>query len=106
MVAPLLMAAGYDVTEAPNAETALKFMGDGKVFDVILSDIGMPGMDGNQFAATIKRDPGWRATPVVGLTADIDARETGPFDVLMRKFDREGLVHTVRGLIKSQECAA
>ena len=106
MVAPLLMAAGYDVTEAPNAEAALKFMGEGQVFDVILSDIKMPGMDGHQFAATIKRDPGWRATPVVGLMAEMDGREPGPFDVLMRKFDREGLVHTVRGLIKSQERAA
>ena len=83
----LLMAAGYDVTEAGNAELALKLMGEGKSFDVIVSDIGMPGMDGRQFAAAVKGDPGWRATPVVGLAADSDGSDPGVFDALT---DRTG----------------
>ncbi|MFO0345442.1 MAG: hybrid sensor histidine kinase/response regulator, partial [Labrys sp. (in: a-proteobacteria)] len=33
LVAPQLMAAGYDVTEAGNAELALRLMGEGKSFD-------------------------------------------------------------------------
>ena len=106
MIAPLLMAAGYDVTEAGNAELALKLMGEGKSFDVIVSDIGMPGMDGRQFAAAVKRDPGWRATPVVGLAADSDGSDPGVFDALTQKFDREGLIQTINGFVHSQERAA
>ena len=106
MVAPLLMAAGYDVTEASSAEAALKLMSDGRPFDLILSDIRMPGMDGAQLAAAVKRDPAWRATPIVGLAAEADGSDPGCFDVVARKFDREGLIHTVRGIIQSQERAA
>jgi two-component system chemotaxis sensor kinase CheA len=106
MVAPLLAAAGYDVTEAPNAELALKFKDEGKLFDLILSDIQMPGMGGHKFAAAIKQDPYWRSTPVVGLAADTDGDDRGRFDALTRKFDRDGLIETVRGFINSQERAA
>jgi two-component system chemotaxis sensor kinase CheA len=106
LVAPQLMAAGYDVTEAGNAELALRLMGEGKSFDIILSDIAMPGMDGRQFAAAVKRDPGWRATPVVGLAAESDGNEPGVFDALTRKFDREGLIQTINGFIHSEERAA
>ncbi len=106
LVAPQLMAAGYDVTEAGNAELALRLMGEGKSFDIILSDIAMPGMDGRQFAAAVKRDPGWRATPVVGLAAESDGNEPGVFDAMTRKFDREGLIQTINGFIHSEERAA
>lgn len=105
-MAPLLAAAGYDVTEAANAELALKMKDEGKFFDVILSDIQMPGMGGYKFADAIKQDPTWRSTPVIGLAADTDGDELGTFDALTRKFDRDGLLETVRGFIGSQERAA
>lgn len=106
MVAPLLAAAGYEVTEAPNAELALKMKDEGKTFDVILSDIQMPGMGGYKFASAIKQDAQWRSTPVIGLAADTDGDDMGTFDALTRKFDREGLLETVRGFIGSRERAA
>lgn len=106
MVAPLLAAAGYDVTEAANAELALKYKDEGKLFDLILSDIQMPGMGGHKFAAAIKQDPHWHSTPVVGLASDTDGDDRGRFDALTRKFDRDGLIETVRGFINSQERAA
>ena len=106
MVSPLLMAAGYEVTEASSAEAALKLMSDGRPFDLILSDITMPGMDGAQLAAAVKRDPAWRTTPIIGLAGETDGSDPGCFDVVARKFDRDGLIHTVRGIIQSQERAA
>ncbi len=106
MVAPLLAAAGYEVTEAANAELALKLKDEGRNFDVILSDIQMPGMGGHKFASTIKQDPQWGSTPVIGLAADTDGDDVGTFDVLTRKFDREGLLEAVRGFMGSRERAA
>jgi two-component system chemotaxis sensor kinase CheA len=106
MVAPLLAAAGYEVTEAANAELALKLKDEGKTFDVILSDIQMPGMGGYKFATAIKQDAQWRSTPVIGLAAETDSDDKGTFDALTRKFDRDGLLETVRGFIGSRERAA
>jgi two-component system chemotaxis sensor kinase CheA len=105
-MAPLLTAAGYEVTEAATAELALKLKEEGRTFDVILSDIQMPGMGGHKFATAVKQDPQWKSTPVIGLAADTDGDELGKFDALARKFDREGLLETVRGLVATEERAA
>ena len=107
MMGPLIRAAGYEVTEAPNAEVALRLMKEeGCVFELILSDIQMPGMDGRAFVKAVKADPQWRSTPVVGLTRDGDSDEMGEFDVLATKFDREVLIDTIRDRLGSTERAA
>jgi len=106
MMGPLLRAAGYDVTEAASAELALKFRDEGRAFDLILSDIQMPGMDGRSFASAVKTDPQWRATPIVGLAADNDSDEPGAFDALARKFDRDELLSAIKTHIGVEARAA
>jgi two-component system, chemotaxis family, sensor kinase CheA len=106
MMAPLLSAAGYEVTEASTAENALKLKEEGKSFDIILSDIQMPGMGGRSFAAIVKKDAQWKKTPVVGLASDSDDSELGSFDALARKFDREELMSAIRSYIGTEALAA
>jgi len=106
MMAPLLSAAGYEVTEASTAENALKLKEEGKSFDIILSDIQMPGMGGRSFASIVKKDPQWKKTPVVGLASDSDDGELGSFDALARKFDREELMSAIRSYIGTEALAA
>lgn len=107
MMAPLIRAAGYEVTEAPNAEAALRLMKEeGCVFELILSDIQMPGMDGRAFAKAVKADPQWKSTPVVGLTSEDDGDDVGYFDLLATKFDREVLIEAIRTRLTSTERAA
>jgi two-component system chemotaxis sensor kinase CheA len=106
MMAPLLTSAGYVVTEAANAESALKLLEDGKSFDLILSDIQMPGMDGRSFASRVKTDPQWKKTPVVGLASDSDDGALGSFDALARKFDREELMSAIKSYIGAEALAA
>ena len=57
LIAPVLTTAGYDVKTAYDADTALELRDGGEDFDVIVSDIEMPGMDGFEFAETIKKGP-------------------------------------------------
>ena len=57
MLTPLLKVAGYDVTAAENAIAALKLCEKGAEFDVIVSDIEMPGLDGYELAFETQNEP-------------------------------------------------
>lgn len=48
--------AGYDVKTADSTDSALKMLADGYAPDVMLLDIVMPGMDGLELAATIRKE--------------------------------------------------
>lgn len=61
----VLSAKGYEVSTALNGEDALHTMED-KDFDVVFTDIKMPGMDGLEVTERIKAKCPW--TPVVVVT--------------------------------------
>src|SRR5581483_3687119 len=67
LLQPLLSVAGYDVTTARSADDAMKLSSDGKEFDIIVSDIEMPGMTGLEFAQAVRGNPRWQKTPLVAL---------------------------------------
>jgi len=67
MLAVLLSHAGYEVVTAPSAMSALTAVRE-RQFDVIISDIGMPEMNGYQLAREIRLLPGYQKTPMVALT--------------------------------------
>ncbi len=48
--------AGYEVKVADSTSVALKLIRDGGNFDVVLSDIVMPGMDGLELVETIRKE--------------------------------------------------
>ena len=64
----LLESAGHRVLSAPNAEAGLA-MARGEQPNLILMDIQLPGMDGLEATALLKRDDATRAIPVIALTA-------------------------------------
>ena len=64
----LLQSAGHTVLSATDAEAGLTLARDGQP-DLILMDIQLPGMDGLEATALLKRDDATRAIPVIALTA-------------------------------------
>jgi len=100
LMAPLFSVAGYDVTTADSADDALKLREDGASFDVIISDIEMPGTSGFDFAQDVRRDPRWQDVPMVALTSratDQDkerGRQVG-FDDYVAKFDRNKVLESI-----------
>ena len=64
----LLASAGHTVLSAPDAETGLA-LARAERPDLILMDIQLPGMDGLEAAAVLKRDAATCAIPVIALTA-------------------------------------
>jgi PAS domain S-box-containing protein len=73
----LLRRRGHEVKEVESGESAIAAMAEER-FDLVLTDIHMPGLDGIEAARRIRADEIARArirTPIVALTADV--LETG-----------------------------
>ena len=67
MLAVLLSHAGYDVVTAASARAALDEARQ-RQFDVVISDIGMPEMNGYQLAREMRTMPGYETVPMVAVT--------------------------------------
>ncbi|QGZ93422.1 ATP-binding protein [Terricaulis silvestris] len=66
----VLAADGHAVTSAAGGAAALEMIdgagGDARVFDAVITDLGMPGVDGRRVAAAVKQKS--ETTPVILLT--------------------------------------
>ena len=64
-----LEGAGITVSEAAEGVEAL-WRAREQPFDLILTDIHMPTMDGLEFIRELRKSPGYEQTPVYVLTSD------------------------------------
>ena len=69
MLAPVLKAAGYKVRVAVNAQEGLSALRSNQTFDVVLTDIEMPDMNGFEFAEVIRADNNLSTMPIIGLSS-------------------------------------
>jgi two-component system chemotaxis sensor kinase CheA len=97
LLTPLLSVAGYDVTTVESAAEALGLCEAGEDFDVIVSDIEMPGMSGLEFAERVRGGDRWAATPMVALSGhtsqrDLERGRDAGFSDYVAKFDRDALL--------------
>ncbi len=101
MLNPVLRAAGYEVASASTGAEALAMLKDGRQFDVIVTDIDMPEMDGIAFAEAVAGDNRMSATPIIALSSTMSAdtiarvRRAGIHD-FVAKFDRQGLIASLK----------
>jgi two-component system, chemotaxis family, sensor kinase CheA len=101
MLTPVLKVAGFAVTGVPRAEEALELIRTGQRFDVILSDIEMPGMNGFEFAEVLGADPLTAQIPLIALSSMIEpatverGRKAG-FREFVAKFDRQSLIAALK----------
>lgn len=95
----MLKRAGHEVAEAGDGVAALERLADG-VFDMVISDIKMPEMDGMTLLSEIQ-DRGI-ACPVVFITAfatvdsAVEAMRTGAVDYITKPFEEERILLTVQ----------
>ncbi|HLL14127.1 MAG TPA: response regulator [Pyrinomonadaceae bacterium] len=67
MLAILLQYAGYEVVMVYSGAQALEAV-RAEQFDVLVSDIGMPGMNGYELAEAVRALPEYQATPMIAVT--------------------------------------
>jgi len=101
MLAPVLKAAGYKVRTAPNAQEALATLRAGQGFDVVLTDIEMPDMNGFELAEVIRADQHLAQMPIIALSslvspAAIERGKLAGFHDYVAKFDRPGLIAALK----------
>ena len=75
MLAVLLSSEGFDVQTAQNGAEALSSLEAHARPDVILLDLMMPVMSGDEFRERQLADPRYRDVPVICMTAAHDGRE-------------------------------
>ncbi|MEO0412020.1 MAG: chemotaxis protein CheW [Pseudomonadota bacterium] len=100
MLRPLLTAAGYAVTVAQDAEEALAMRERSRDFDLIVSDIEMPGKSGFELASDIRAGGRWQGVPMIALSSLSDAKDfekgrKAGFNDYVVKLDRDALLETM-----------
>ncbi|MFO7677918.1 MAG: response regulator [Thermoplasmatota archaeon] len=95
-VGQVFQASGYEIITANNGNDCLNKLDD-SLPDLIILDIMMPGMNGWDVAAQLKKNDKWNHIPIVFLTAKADELSIGfgglasvdyivkPFDILTLK---------------------
>jgi two-component system CheB/CheR fusion protein len=107
MVQHLLEIGGASVCAATSGFEALRLARE-KNFDVVLSDISMPEMDGFEFLSRLRKIPGKETVPAVALTGfgrpeDVQrASEKGFYAHLTKPFDIQHLARVLQQLPRSK----
>jgi CheY-like chemotaxis protein len=94
----LFSRSGYAVTTALNGQEALDRLGEQR-FDLVLSDVMMPVMDGIAFVTALQKTPD--PPPVVFLTGygehtDAELRALGAREVLGKPASPDALLAAIR----------
>lgn len=101
----LLDDAGYLCDEASDGERAVAAM-HAALFDLVLLDLGLPGMSGADVHRHLRRDPRTRFLPIVFLTAHTDREvklaelEAGAEDFITKPYDAEELLARVGAAVR------
>ena len=96
-----LAEAGFDVLQAVDGQDGLDVLVDQQV-DVVITDINMPRMDGYEVIRQLRKNPAHKSTPILVLTTESEtdkknlAREAGATGWMVKPFDPDRLVETVR----------
>ncbi|MGH2906813.1 MAG: response regulator [Solirubrobacterales bacterium] len=108
LAAFLLRANGYDVTAAPDAESALEAI-HRQPPDVVLMDIQLPGIDGLELVRRLRAYPSARNLLIIAVTAyamkgdQERALSAGCDDYITKPIDTRALPETIARHLKARK---
>lgn len=105
MVGFTLRNAGYEVVDAVDGKDGLAKAGMDK-FDMIITDLNMPNLDGIGLIMGARQLPGYSFIPILMLTTESQAqkkdegRKAGATGWIVKPFNAEQLIGVIRKLVK------
>jgi two-component system chemotaxis response regulator CheY len=104
LLAAALSEAGHKVTQAGDGVEGLAMAGKTK-FDLVISDVNMPNMDGLTLVRKLRALPSCRSIPILILTTEMDparkkeAKDAGATGWIVKPFDPAQLLATIRKVV-------
>ncbi|MEY3018609.1 MAG: hypothetical protein RL336_1744 [Pseudomonadota bacterium] len=104
MVAFTLQGAGYDVVEASDGVEALA-AAEQSNFDLVLSDVNMPNMDGISLVKELRQRPAFKFVPILMLTTEsggdkkMEGKQAGATGWIVKPFNPEQLLKTIKKVL-------
>lgn len=101
MVTFTLKSAGHDVTEAQDGQEALE-IAQKQRFELVLTDVNMPRMDGLTLIKRLRAIPAYKFTPILTLTTEMSAakkaegKSAGATGWLVKPFNPDTLLKTIK----------
>jgi putative nucleotidyltransferase with HDIG domain len=106
IVASMLSTAGYACKQASSGMEALAVLNSGEEFELLLSDLMMPDLDGIGLLELTKEKypdmPVVMVTAVHDISVALKAIRDGAYDYLLKPFEREQLLATVSRALENR----
>lgn len=105
MVTHTLKGEGHQVVEASNGKEGLQ-KAQGASFDLVLTDVNMPIMDGIALCAELRKLPALKFTPILVLTTESSpemkqrGKTAGATGWLVKPFNPDTLLSTIKRVIR------
>lgn len=104
MVSFTLKSAGFEVAEAADGAEGLQAIKADK-YDLVISDVNMPNMDGISFVKALRQLDNYKFTPVLMLTTESSGdkknagRQAGATGWIVKPFNPDQLLATIKKVI-------
>ena len=107
LLTPILKLAGYHVALAEDGPSALEAV-EQSHFDLVVSDIEMPGLNGFELVQRLRADERWQGMPVIALSShanprDIEKGLSAGFTEYVTKHDPKALIGAMSRVFAGEE---
>ena len=105
MVSFTLKSAGFQTVEAKDGVEGLSKAQVGS-FDLVISDVNMPNMDGITLCGELRKLPNFKFTPILMLTTEsstdmkIRGKAAGATGWLVKPFNPDKLLATIKRVVR------
>lgn len=104
MVSFTLTGAGHEVTDAVDGADALE-KAKADTFDLVLSDVNMPNMDGIALVKALRELSAYKFTPILMLTTEsgsdkkMEGKQAGATGWIVKPFNPDQLLSTIKRVL-------
>lgn len=105
-ISSILARDGYGVDKAASAEEGMAKFKTGKKYDLLITDLNMPGMNGIDFIKEVRKMPACKFMPILFLTTEsqqakrTEAKAAGASGWLVKPTTADSLLNTVKLVVR------